>query len=306
MHRKLFLLFLGLVGCGARDDEGSSTVSEGELTARHEDIFSVLSARDLEKWIPARRALARGLVKHCAATDCAGLKDVASVELECAATSSRKQVRSCAWVVGGSANVVDAATGEPRGEARAFTCNVALSSTAHALVTALADAGEEAFEAPVVTGGSFRTTLDACFAAQPRPAAPLATTGDFAALDDVLAGADAARWKATKAKLPKAFDDVCGDTFCEGEYEDISALGLSCATNRRTGMVTTCSWSFAFANTEVTEDGTVGAETQTKRCAIPIAAPAADLVTALDGDDPLHAALPGKTTSLLDALIDCL
>lgn len=305
MHRKLFLVFLGLVGCGSRDDDASS-VTEGELTARHTDIFSVLSARDLEKWIPARRALARGLAKHCATTDCAGLKDVASVELECAATASRKQVRSCVWVVGGSTEVVDAATGEAHGEARVLSCNAALSSTAHAFVTALADAGEDALEAPVLAGGSFRSALDACFAAAPRPATPLPTTGDYASIESVLTAPARARWAATKAKLPDAFDDACGDTFCEGEYQDISALGLSCATNRTSGAVTTCTWSFALANTRVAEDGTVGAETSTTRCAIAVGAPASDLVAALDVDEPLHAALPGRTTSLFDALIDCL
>lgn len=305
MHRTLLFVFLGLVGCGSRDDDARS-VTEGDLTARHTDIFSVLSARDLEKWIPARRALARGLAEHCATADCAGLKDVASVELECAATASRKQVRSCLWVVGGSTEVVDAATGEARGEARVLSCNAALSSSAHAFVTALAEAGKEALDAPVLGGGSFRSAVDACFAAAPRPAPPPATTGDFASVEAVLTGPEKARWAAMKAKLPDAFDDVCGDTFCEGEYEDISALGLSCATNRKTGEVTTCTWSFALASTRVAEDGTVGADSSTARCTIPVGAPAADLVTALDVDDPLHAALPGKTTTLFDALVDCL
>jgi hypothetical protein len=47
-------------------------------------------------------------------------------------------------------------------------------------------------------------------------------------------------------------------------------------------------------------------ETTTKRCNIDVGAPASALATALSGEDPLHAKLPGKTTSIYDALVGCL
>ena len=67
-----------------------------------------------------------------------------------------------------------------------------------------------------------------------------------------------------------------------------------------------CTWSFAAAELSVDGRGAISARTTTKRCNVEIGASAAALATALAGDDPLNAPLPGKQTSIYDALIGCL
>ena len=67
--------------------------------------------------------------------------------------------------------------------------------------------------------------------------------------------------------------------------------------------VSRCTWSFAAAELSVDGRGAISARTTTKRCNVEIGASAAALATALAGDDPLNAPLPGKQTSIYDALI---
>jgi hypothetical protein len=113
-------------------------------------------------------------------------------------------------------------------------------------------------------------------------------------------------WQNTKRTLAKSFDDVCGDTFCEGEFADIVALRLACSVNANSDRVSRCGWSFAGANVSVGARGQLSAETTTKRCDFAVAATATELTTALGGDDPLHAPLPKRSTSIYDALVGCL
>lgn len=52
--------------------------------------------------------------------------------------------------------------------------------------------------------------------------------------------------------------------------------------------------------------GAIVTRTTTKRCNVEIGATATALATALAGDNPLTAKLPGRSTSIYDALIGCL
>ncbi|MCP6576546.1 hypothetical protein NL496_28005, partial [Klebsiella pneumoniae] len=37
------------------------------------------------------------------------------------------------------------------------------------------------------------------------------------------------RFRAVEARLVRGFDDICGDTFCEGEYHNLQALRFRCS-----------------------------------------------------------------------------
>lgn len=45
--------------------------------------------------------------------------------------------------------------------------------------------------------------------------------------------------------LAKAFEKVCEDTFCEGDYSVIKHIALNCFINGDTAMVDSCHWDFA-------------------------------------------------------------
>ncbi len=114
---------------------------------------------------------------------------------------------------------------------------------------------------------------------------------------------------ALQKKLEYDFDQICGDSFCEGDYSDYRPLRYRCSVERETGVMRQCVWTFAA--TEVSVEPTTGrllVDTHTWRCFSPIA-PGTTLgafYQALDVDDPLFEPLPGNGTSIYEGLIDCL
>ncbi|TDV32022.1 hypothetical protein [Stenotrophomonas sp. CC22-02] len=124
-------------------------------------------------------------------------------------------------------------------------------------------------------------------------------------------GAGHARFLAAERQLVRGFDDVCGDTFCEGEYYNLRAMRLRCSVQQSTGVVAGCIWTFSGSSTWVQQTGQIDADVGRYACAVPLAAG-----TRLDellevwgigsGHDALHALLPRTATSIYDGLTDCL
>ncbi|HFF3760041.1 hypothetical protein I5U56_10525 [Stenotrophomonas maltophilia] len=124
-------------------------------------------------------------------------------------------------------------------------------------------------------------------------------------------GAGHARFLAAERQLVRGFDDVCGDTFCEGEYYNLRAMRLRCSVQQSTGVVAGCIWTFAGSSTRVHPIGRIDADHGTYACVLPLAVDTRleELLTAWDtgnGYDALHATLPGTRTHVYDGLTDCL
>lgn len=122
-------------------------------------------------------------------------------------------------------------------------------------------------------------------------------------------GQGADRFHALETTLVRGFDNICGDTFCEGEYGNLQALRYRCSVNAATGGVHACVWSFAGSTARV--DAATGAlvvDARTWACPSPLAAntPLALLLDTLQGDNAIHIALPGSAASVYDALTECL
>ncbi|MFK2900303.1 hypothetical protein ISP15_08150 [Dyella jejuensis] len=116
-------------------------------------------------------------------------------------------------------------------------------------------------------------------------------------------------WRETTYWLKQNFDDVCLDTFCEGEYPNLEALSYRCSVDAGTGYVTECIWVFAASREEISPaDGKVVVEPRIWQCPSPIASMtrAQDLAAALANDNPLRSPLPHSDTTLYDSLLDCL
>ncbi|HEU4665334.1 MAG TPA: hypothetical protein VFS55_14995, partial [Dokdonella sp.] len=103
-------------------------------------------------------------------------------------------------------------------------------------------------------------------------------------------------WYSLRARLASAFDDVCGDTFCEGDFSNITPLRFQCSVQHGSGRIGGCVWSFAASNEDI-DPATGGMEVQQPswQCPIPVSAHTTidALMDALAGDDPLHTPLPG-------------
>ncbi|MBL8740996.1 MAG: hypothetical protein JNK04_07885 [Myxococcales bacterium] len=117
--------------------------------------------------------------------------------------------------------------------------------------------------------------------------------------------ADRNAWLAVRQSLEKGFDEVCGDTFCEGDYSNLTPLDFECSVSSKLGKVRECAWTFA-ASTEAVDaaTGKVAAAVPFFVCRITPQAKAGELLAALS-TDPLHAALPGLEKSIYDAIGDC-
>jgi len=122
--------------------------------------------------------------------------------------------------------------------------------------------------------------------------------------------ADKDAWSQMITRLEGELDNVCGDTFCGGDYPNLTSLGLTCAVSSKVGQIHDCVWNFAGSAEIVTP--TTGLLTISKpsfQCHFKTTAKASVLAAALNAEvgesAALHHVLPGGTTSIYDALGDC-
>jgi hypothetical protein len=118
-------------------------------------------------------------------------------------------------------------------------------------------------------------------------------------------------WYELTSALRNDFDNICGDTFCEGDFSNYESLGLRCSVEVQKGTLGKCVWTFAASMEEVTAStGNVKVHAETFRCKMPVVSgtPLTEFVAALSapGQQALFAKLPGTQQSLYDGLIDCL
>ncbi|MFK3649355.1 hypothetical protein ACI2IY_13120 [Lysobacter enzymogenes] len=143
--------------------------------------------------------------------------------------------------------------------------------------------------------------------AQARPAAAVR---DYVDAQSVLNGdAEVEAWYDGVRKLRDQFDEICGDTFCEGDYSNIYALRLRCSVERTSRVLGQCLWVFAASNEEVDAgSGRIAVSPKVWRCRLPLAPKTSlsALLTTLAGTQPLYAPLPGGAKSIYDGLVDCL
>jgi hypothetical protein len=118
-------------------------------------------------------------------------------------------------------------------------------------------------------------------------------------------------WYQLVAELRSRFDEVCGDTFCEGEYSNYQSLRFRCSVDQSTGNIGSCVWVFAASAEEIApETGVVTVDGRLFACQMPVAQ-GTGIRTLLEellapGVDPLKEPLPGSDRSLYDGVAECL
>lgn len=109
--------------------------------------------------------------------------------------------------------------------------------------------------------------------------------------------------------LTRQFHDICGDTYCEGEFSNHIVLQFRCSVHAPSGSVASCALVIAAGNLEVEPTtGEVVPDSRTWACAAPLAPHTSveALHTALGRRDALTLPLPGTHRSMHDALFECL
>ncbi|HEY0711884.1 MAG TPA: hypothetical protein VGF45_04370 [Polyangia bacterium] len=124
---------------------------------------------------------------------------------------------------------------------------------------------------------------------------------------------DQNRWFELRHGLNADFDDICGDTFCEGDFTNLASMRFRCSVSTRTGLLKNCLWLFAGSYETVTAStGNIRPTAKFFSCSIPVAGSTRQLLDALlapstqSDRGPLYRQLPGSTKSIYDHLGDCL
>jgi hypothetical protein len=167
--------------------------------------------------------------------------------------------------------------------------------------------------------------LPACGESDPGPSAPVpgpaaadgkadsasGTVPGYAEMQSYLesTSGDVDGWFGLTGNLRKEFDDVCGDTFCGGDFPPW-AVNLSCSVSLGTGKISRCSWLFAGAYGSIDPHyGTVKQNKKFWTCALPWSGyTPADLIKALGNPTGADTALRRPLTggkSTYDALGSC-
>ena len=117
-------------------------------------------------------------------------------------------------------------------------------------------------------------------------------------------------WLDLRDSLAREFDQVCGDTFCEGDFSNIESLRFRCSVDVDSGRIGMCAWIFAASNEEIdTATGRIAVSQRGFwRCRTPLARGTTieEFIDALQVEQPLYAPLPNSTATIMDGLIDCL
>ncbi len=148
------------------------------------------------------------------------------------------------------------------------------------------------------------------------PLRAAAATPEFVDAADYFNGA--AAYYDGIASLARQFDDLCGDTFCEGDFSNLTALAFDCSVEKSTGALGQCVWTFAGSYSEVdAATGHVAVKRTVKGCKLPVKGDAQALLAFLakagkpgpSYHEGLYATvLPGDATgrTLMDVLSACL
>ncbi len=306
----LAVLALPLVGAACSSQSDDIDATEDGVKTSYGDFASILEGADYDRWIAVKKQLQTGFDNICGDTFCSGdYSNLTTLRLQCSATTVAKKMKDCAWVLGGAITYVNPATGATSVDDRTFDCKIPVAGTAKTFLNTLSAAGDKALRVTLPgTKGSFYDGIANCLSGVVGDLPPAEVPGPFLSMEDYFnngGAGDGEAWDGIRWGLGTAFDQVCGDTFCEGDYSDIASIKFSCAVDTKANKVRSCNWTFGFANTSVNSKGLLDIDSGTQTCSVKLYANPTTLINALKAD-PLNAHLPGKTTSLYDSLIDCL
>jgi hypothetical protein len=111
-----------------------------------------------------------------------------------------------------------------------------------------------------------------------------------------------------EAALKDGFDAACGDTWCEGDYANLTLLDVNCSVQPQTDVVGECVLSLAGTYTSADNNGKLNSEGKVYTCKFKTSARANDLmqVGLSAGKNILDSTIPGLNKSYSDILNDCL
>jgi hypothetical protein len=225
-------------------------------------------------------------------------------------------VKECKWTMAGSSHLINPKTGTVATDTPHWECKFNPTGTAKDLSNALhASKTGLDYTLPGMSKSIYDTLSD-CFNTQAigHTKLPTYTYGTNDAYTDVgndptQVGIDWDTWFAVTDKMNKAFNDVCGDTFCEGDYSNLTSLRFVCSAAKPGGALKQCKWIFAGSYNTITQStGAVSVHAKIFQCKLPLNTTAKSFVdtVAAPNNDALRTPIPGGTQTLYDMLLGCL
>ncbi|MEO7113257.1 MAG: hypothetical protein ABI183_22650, partial [Polyangiaceae bacterium] len=93
----------------------------------------------------------------------------------------------------------------------------------------------------------------------------------YANVYEVLGGDDLNDYLTMRTKLNNDFLDICGDTFCDGDYGQFQPVQLDCSASKTTKKMAQCEWTFAASIEYVNGySGKVTSDVGVVTCTIPV------------------------------------
>lgn len=306
------LLGSGVLVSGCDDDVDND---ESDVTSKttYVDMRDFLTKDpDIEKWIDIRIELDREFDQVCSDTFCGGdFSNIYSLGFTCSVSSIQGRIRECVWTFAASREEVNGATGAIASTIPFYECRFRPTGTVRNFLPAFFKTDDRIDSELPGIDGSIYDQLGDCFNA-PIGAEPLPepAEGPFALATDNLDEDESNAWYPMVAAFRSTFDEICGDTFCEGDYSNLQPLRFTCSMNTETHRLQSCAWVFAGSNVERNAKGFNVIDKAPFVCTLPIDATPEELTVALDpngnGEDVLHRPLPNSQSSIFDALADCL
>lgn len=308
------LLVPVLVSACAVSGSNDAQVEEQSGATQYVNIMDIAKT-DQGAWYDLVGKLNGEFDSVCGDTFCEGdFANLTPLTFSCSVTSKAGDVKDCAWTFAGSYAFTDPKTAAIGVDAPTFVCHVAPKTTSVKLIALLQNSADAIHETLPGTTGSIYDSLVDCFQhpIAGTPFTPNTAAGTYVDADAYYASAASqTKWRAGKDALTLAFDDICGDTFCGGDFGDLHALQLQCAITKSSGNVKSCDWIFGGSVTNIAKTGAVTPETKTWTCPIAMHGTIAQLATMLTTPpvgttNAIQRPLPGMTTSAYDALGGCL
>lgn len=250
---------------------------------------------------------------RCADTLCEGeYSNLRALQLRCSVRSASGEVHACRWVFIAGNVGVDAQRGDVQADNRQWSCPLPLGSGVPVEAFHAALAGPDALE--VILPGATRS-VGAAVGNCLQQAGPgrLLSAGASPRFVDARnyprPGQGQARFGAMEQALRHGFDNICGDTFCEGEYANLQAMQLGCSVHAASGRLHECVWTFAGSTASVdARSGKVQVDARGWACRLPLApdTPLGVLLDTLQGPEAIDARLPGTHTTVYEGLTGCL
>jgi hypothetical protein len=315
---KSLLVSVVLGGCALSGlDEPGDVVEQDSSSTTYVDILD-FSKTDQGQWYDLIHSLNHQFDDVCGDTFCEGdWSNLTPLTFGCSVSSKLGNIKACTWTFAASSIEVDQRTAAIVVDAPTFQCPIVMKTTAVKLETLLAGSPDSLHAAlpgaPAATP-SIYDQLSECFS-HPIGSMPgtFATEGNLtyvAGSSYYTSEAGQQKWFDATTALVHGFDNICGDTFCGGDFGDLQALDFECSITKSTGNVKSCAWVFGGSYHVVAAHGGALQETSnTFRCNVAIHGTLSQLLetlTAPGTTEAINRSLPGVTTTAYDALLGCL